>query len=44
MIKSGVKVHYIRWRLPIVGVGMIPLIIKPIDDFTEKQIIPYFEE
>lgn len=43
MVKSGAKVHYIRWALPLVGVGMIPFIIKPIDDFTEEKIMPFFE-
>ena len=29
-----------RWTLPIIGIGMIPFIIKPIDDFVEQQIMP----
>lgn len=44
MIKSGCKIHTIRWTLPLVGIGMIPFIIKPIDDFTEKYIMKYIEE
>ena len=43
MIKTGVKVHYIRWALPIIGIGLIPFVIKPIDNFTEKYIMPHFE-
>lgn len=44
LIKNKVNTKNIRWTLPLVGVGMIPLIIKPIDDFTEEKIMPYFEK
>jgi hypothetical protein len=39
MIKARANTTTIRWTLPLVGVAAIPLIIKPIDDFCEEQIM-----
>lgn len=45
MVLSHVKVHYIRWALPIIGIGMIPLIINPIDELVERRVMyPYFPQ
>lgn len=47
MIHARANVRLIRWTLPAVGVGVIPFIIKPIDDFCEEQIMerasPYID-
>ena len=40
MIKMRANVRLIRWTLPIVGVGAIPLVIQPIDDFCEETLMP----
>jgi len=39
MVKARATTKMIRWTLPLVGVATIPLIIKPIDDFCEDQIM-----
>lgn len=43
MTGTNCSVRSIRWTLPIVGIGLIPLVIKPIDDFTEHRIMPKIE-
>ena len=39
MTMCHIKAHYIKWGLPILGIGMIPFVINPINNFTEKYIM-----
>lgn len=40
MIKMRASVRLIRWTLPLLGVGAIPLVIEPIDDFCGETLMP----
>lgn len=43
--KLKTSVHYIRWIVPTVGIGMIPLVVEPIDHSVDEFVMkPIFKD